>query len=376
MKTHKIGPLYAKASTGKIKEWTITAVEENDRVVLNTMTGYINGKKTTATKDIKGKNIGKRNETSPWEQALSDANSKANKKRDEGYFDTIQEAETTSVVLPMLALVYQDRKHNIEWPAYASPKLDGNRLMCRYNVEANIEYLSRKGKRFTTLEHLDNDIEELLAHLNMSDGELYIHGVSLQNIAAASKKKRDLTQELEYWIFDCIKPDLPFTERYKQIQNFFNKFSKEINEFGFRKAGKLVEVPNYEIKNEEELEEKHNLFVGLGFEGTMVRNKDGLYKIAHRSADLLKRKDFLEEEFEIIGGKEATGNDAGTVVFICKTKEGKTFDVRPRGTREQRKDWLNNIDKLVGKLLTVRYQYLSDQNIPCHLRGICIRDYE
>jgi DNA ligase-1 len=367
--------LFAKSSTGKIKIWWVEVLKKNDKTYLVTYSGYENGKITSSQKEVHSKNKGRSNETTPYDQACNEAQSKTNKKMDEGYVLDKAELDGQVLLLPMLAHPYQKRKHSIEWPALVSPKLDGHRLLSRRNMSANIENISRKGKVFTTLSHLTSDIEKLVDYLKVSDGELYKHGVPLQDIAAASKKERDLTSQLEYWIFDCINNDI-FSDRWIIIQNFFNEHSTTKNEFGFRTVGQLVEVPNYEVSREEELQEYHNKFVDMGFEGTMIRNKTGLYKRAHRSVDLLKKKDFLECEFKIIGGKEATGNDAGTVVFICKTDNGKSFDVRPKGTREQRRKWLNNLDNIVGKQLTVRFQYYSKDKIPCHSRGICIRDYE
>ena len=370
MKTHKIGPLYAKASTGKIKEWTITAVEENDRVVLNTMTGYINGKKTTATKDIKGKNIGKRNETSPWEQALSDANSKANKKRDEGYFDTIQEAETTSVVLPMLALVYQDRKHNIEWPAYVQPKLNGVRCTTAI-TENNPTYTSRKGKPYETLSHLNEEVEKLLNMAQGSgDGEIYKHGWRFEEIVRAVKKYRPgISEELEYWVYDVIDPRQDFEDRIKRIQSF-------------SLWNKIVIVATYLVNNEEEMMAKHKEFTEAGYEGTIIRNRKGKYELSHRSKNLQKYKDFQDSEYKIIGAHEATGNDKGTAVFELETKEGLKFSARPKGSREIRKQYLEEIDSIIGLNATVKYQELSEapegykKGVPIFPVVLSVRNYE
>lgn len=371
MKKKDFGPIYAKASNKKIKVWSASVID-NELLITH---GYVDGKKVTNTKIIKEKNIGKKNETSPFDQGCNEALSKLNKKVDEGYIENIDELENVIIELPMLALNFKDRSHDIVWPAYVSPKLDGNRLLVKLNKN-KLLYLSRKGKEFNVLSHLDNDVNELIKHINFSDGELYFHGWALQDIASACKKERPETSQLEYWVFDIPNGQLPFEKRYSLITSFFDSKKTEINRQGFRKYGNLVEVPNYEIKNIDELQEFHNTFITLGFEGSMIRNKNGLYKFGHRSADLQKKKDFLEEEFKIIGGKSAEGDDIGTIVFRCITKEGKEFDVRPIGKREQRKQWLDDIDSIINKNLTVRFQYFSNDNIPCHNRGICIRDYD
>ena len=63
------------------------------------------------------------------------------------------------------------------------------------------------------------------------------------------------------------------------------------------------------------------------------------------------------------------------VIFTVVTDDGKAFNVRPRGTVEQRRVWLEETDNLTGALLTVRYQELSEDSIPIFPVGIAIRDY-
>ena len=375
MNKKEFGPIYAKASNNKIKVWSAKVVEDTMYVTH----GYEDGKKITDKKEIKGKNIGKSNETTPFEQACSDAQSKINKKIDEGYMVNVDNVVETSIDLPMLALNFKDRSHDIVYPAYVSPKLDGFRLVTRQN-ENNIEYVSRKGKIYTCLKHLDDYVEVLLNQIHIGDGEAFNPDLPLQEIAAAVKKENESTEDIQYWLFDIIDLKLIFEKRYNDIKKFFDVYSDGKNEFGFRTYGPLVEVPNYEVKNLEELEAYHKKFTELGFEGTMVRNKAGLYVLKHRSKDLQKKKDFLESEFKIVGSHEGTGNDIGTVVFECEVinNEGVTeiFSVRPKGSRKQRKEWLQKIESLKGQFLTVRFQHWSNKGIPCQNRGICIRNYE
>ena len=71
-----------------------------------------------------GMNIGKKNETSPEEQAISEATSKWEKKEKTGYTDNITAVDTcTAYVEPMLAKKYGDVEFS--FPIYSQPKLDG-----------------------------------------------------------------------------------------------------------------------------------------------------------------------------------------------------------------------------------------------------------
>lgn len=381
MKKKEFGPLYAKASNGKTKVWSCTVIEDTKGLVtLNVIHGYSDGKQTTDTRDVEPKNQGKLNETSRWEQGLSEGKSKENKKRDEGYLDTIEQVATTEIPLPMLAQKYSERAHYLKWPCYVQPKLNGVRDITRYADNGkDINHVSRKGKLFTTLEHINISAEELLNAVPCSeaDGEIFHPEFTFQEIIRALKKQREETTELEYWVYDLPDTENDFERRNTYIKEFFDENSTETNSLGFRKFGSLVEVPTYLVKDEEEFKKKHKLFTEeWKFEGTILRNAEGKYTLKHRSNNLLKYKDFLDAEFKITGAHEGTGNDVGTAVFECSTEDGKTFSVRPKGSRKQRIAWFKDIKNLIGKELTVRYQNLSEDGTPIFPVGIGIRDYE
>lgn len=378
MRTETFGPLYARSSTDKTKTWQAMVVEEDGKpVLLNTLHGYIDGRKTSSSKEIKGKNLGKANETSPYEQACSDAQSKMNKKLDEGYVTALYKLKGQSLLLPMLAHPYTKRKHDIKWPAIVQPKLNGVRCLSRM-TEDTPEYISRKGKKYDTVDHLNKEVEYLTCELGVPlDGEIFHPDWTFQEIVRAVKKDRgDKTDELQYWVYDIVDTQKGFEDRAAAMFEAF-VLKKGHWKPGYPcPLGNVVLVPSVEVANEEEMMVQHKKYVDAGYEGTIIRNKDGKYILKNRSKDLQKYKDFLDEEYIIVGGKEATGNDAGTVVFECKTKEEKTFAVRPKGSRELRREWLTDLDKIIGKPLTVRYQELSEDGVPIFPVGIEMRDYE
>lgn len=71
---------------------------------------------------------------------------------------------------------------------------------------------------------------------------------------------------------------------------------------------------------------------------------------------------------------EAEGRDSGTVIWRCATKTGDEFDCRPIGSMEHRKALFQNAKANVGKMLTIKYQELSEKGIPRFLSGKSIRD--
>lgn len=116
----------------------------------------------------------------------------------------------------------------------------------------------------------------------------------------------------------------------------------------------------------------------------IIRNFEGKYDLKNRSKNLQKYKKFDDDEFKIIGFTEGTGIEDGLVIWICETKEGKTFQVRPKGTHEERRKLFKDAKKYTGKPLTVRFFGYTDDGIPRFpigyeaniFGGVAVRDYE
>jgi hypothetical protein len=128
MKTFPI--LYKKTSTGKIQQWETSVSDDS---VITTRFGQVDGKiQETQEVITKGKNIGKANETTPYDQAVAQAQANWTKQLKKGYVDSIEDAmagKTDNIIeggiSPMLAHVFSKQGHKITYPALAQPKLDG-----------------------------------------------------------------------------------------------------------------------------------------------------------------------------------------------------------------------------------------------------------
>ncbi|MCI0527011.1 MAG: hypothetical protein L0Y56_06085 [Nitrospira sp.] len=357
--------LYARSSAGKTKEWSIRAEGGSPPQIITTY-GYVDGEKqTTAIEVPSGKNTGRANQTTAYEQACLEAEAKWNKKRDAKYVE--DPSGTSLILLPMLAQDYKKRSHNIEYPAFVQPKLNGIRMLARKVGPGEILFTSRRGKEFNALHHLVRRLDEVMDLGAILDGELYNHDLPLQDIASAVRREKshhELTETIQYWVYDCIIDDATFEKRYKFLSHAIDPY------------GRVRRVETIGVENEAALKKHHAEFVAQGYEGTIVRNKKGLYRCDFRSSDLQKYKDHTEEEFIIAGGKEGVGLAKGTIIWTCMTEEGRPFDVKPMGTVEQRREWWENKEKFFGKQLTVRYQNRSKDNIPIFPRGVALRNYE
>ena len=366
--------LYGITKTGAIYQWTIQVKEvpahpqNHGQIIISR--GLIDGKKASTTELIEfGKNIGKVNETTPVGQAIFNAESKRNKKLDSGYDYTVEgsRAKFNDLLKPMLAQSYEKHKKKLVYPCYTQPKLDGIRCLARREGDVVTLY-SRKGKVLDLVPHINKALLEVLEDGDCADGELYTYGWDFQKIISAIKKTNENTPGIQYWIYDfpnMKNRDEPFHERFS-----FEKQQKLASIVD----GCLVPVETPIVTSEENLMMFEDRYIKRGFEGSMARNKESKYLFGYRSKDLLKVKRFLDAEYPIVGFTHGTSIELECCIFICETPEGETFNVRPVGTHEERKVMYKNGASYVGKLLTVKYQELSNDNVPRFPVGLHIRE--
>lgn len=375
--------LYAKASNGKIKTWQVgVTAEEDGSATLWTLHGYTDGKLQLKPKPIKdGKNIGKANATTPYEQAVSEALSTHTKKIEQKKYITEIPTDDNKpdILLPMLAKKLKNGRE--KYPCMVQFKFNGVRCLAKKISELAMEYTSRNGLRWTTLEHLTPHLLQMMRVGEIFDGEIYRHGWGFQKLVRRVKKMREDTNQLQFWVYDIADETMEASARNALYQLRIPDNHPLI-----------VKVSTGIAMNMEDIEAYHKLAVRAGYEGTIIRNMSAKYRFDYRSPNLLKKKDFIDEEFTIVGAKaeivakvdEETGaiTEQKAVVFVCALGQysqllgSDTFDVRPRGSVEDRVRWFNEIEEIKGKPLTVRFQERSEENVPIFPVGIAIRDYE
>jgi hypothetical protein len=100
-----------------------------------------------------------------------------------------------------------------------------------------------------------------------------------------------------------------------------------------------------------------------GFEGQMIRRGNSLYE-NKRSKFLLKRKEFIDEEFTVVSLNEGKGNYAGMIKSVTLTDGNIQFDSGIKGDQSYLKELMIDPTKWVGKQATVRYQNKTPDGVP------------
>jgi hypothetical protein len=396
--------------------------------------------KTEPTIITSGKNIGKKNETNVFTQALYDAFGKYTKQSQK----STEVKYSGTIRYPPMLISLADTETLKYTETYIQRKLNGVRVVAVIDLSTTIENIttsqillySRTCKDYLGKKHIRDALCEPLMQFNIEfnethksampnttttststttttttdtnletpshqiylDGELYIHGVDLQIIsgeARADTSSENPNIKIQYHIYDLFIPTLPdmiYAERKILLEKFMSQ-----NKSNF--ADIIIPVETYQIKSEDELIKYYNQFLNEKYEGAIIRFGDKPYKYSYNgyhTKNVLKMKPVKDDEYIIVDIAEGeNGKSDGALMWVCAVDDTllKTFTVTPMGTIESRKaDYIRMTatditdiqtpqrtifeTQYKGKKLTVRFDELSADNVPLRARAVAIRDYE
>lgn len=328
--TEIMNPLYKRDVTGNIRIWQMELGWNSEAEAAHrSHTGIKDGAIVTSEwKMAEAKNVGRANATSAREQAESEIASLYVQRKDRGYFESEADVDTFDKFKPMLANEYEQKKVSFEGDVYSQPKLDGIRCIARKDG-----LWSRQGKPITSCPHIEESLRVFFDKYPYAiiDGELYNHELKDDfNKITSMVRKTKLKDEdyaeskrlVEYHVYDCYL-DAKFSERY----NF-------LNSMGFQKP--IVYVKTQLVEDFEDIDAEYGDYLAAGFEGQMIRLDEEYQN--KRSKYLLKRKEFLTDEFKVVAMEQGQGNWSGYVKrFILELPNGTQFGAGVRGTQETMK---------------------------------------
>lgn len=357
--------LYKKDSKGKVRVWWVETDDDQYRVVA----GLEDGKLVENDwKTAQPKNVGRANATTGAEQALSEMQSLYDKQQNQGkYHDSKDNIDEEGYFEPMLAEKWNDDKDKqvgikavkkafaAGTRVFVQPKFDGIR-----NLANAVDMRSRDGQPRVSCPHVHEDLVKVF-ETNPGitlDGELYNHEFhadfnTIQSLILQRKPKpedlaasKEKAQYFVYDMFDPENPDAEFSVRSAYILLMANE--------GFF-GPSIVVVETIEVHSIEEIDEKYGHFLEQNYEGMIIRI-DGPYE-NRRTKNLIKRKEFYDEEFVLVDILPGTGNWAGkakSVVFNYGT-EGLTTDAGISGNEAEMAVLLRNKQKYIGGDVTIRF---------------------
>jgi DNA ligase-1 len=368
--------MYGVTSKGAIKTWECDVIDNgNDTATLAIKTRTkLDGKAVEREEFIdEGKNIGKANETTPYQQAINEAESRYRKKIKKGYGTEIPtnltKADTNALGLPKPMLAHPlDKVKKVEFPAFFQPKFDGHRaIVTRLNGE--IMMYSRGGDRITTMEHILDHLDDKVKEGEFLDGELYLHGELLQNIGSYIRKYREgISETIVYYIYDTMM-DVPYTQRIDKLRITLKDAVPPV-----------FLAPTQVVHSLAEAMELRNKVIAEGYEGGMLRTPDEGYRAGFKSRTLIKLKKFDDNEFKIVDvveGKDRNVNGVFLKVacFVCEISPGgPRFEVTSMGDMHEKDKTWHDRESFMEKMLTVQHSGYTKELKPWHPVALQLRE--
>lgn len=306
---------------------------------------------------------------------------------------------------PLLAAKIQDgNPEDIQFPVYASPKLDGIRVICHHELGP----ITRSAKPVP-----NNHIRSILSHPKLArlDGEVICGSLSDVvdfNTTQSAVMSADGKPKFSFVVFDhygMLNIPCPYSLR-------INDYTLQVLEFNRQHMDEslfsLVPLVQHKVETWDQLVQLEETFLENGFEGLMFRSPSGPYKqnrSTFKQQILVKMKRYIDAEAVITGWEplERNQNEAyiddlgyqkrsshkeGKVVdnerigkFVCVGINGRFKDVEFRCgsglNDEQRLRYAANFtSEAMGKVMTYKYQDFGSKDAPRQPIFKCLREAE
>lgn len=289
-----------------------------------------------------------------------------------------------------------------QFPCYVQPKLNGVRALAQMELitigynKRQVVFQSRDEKQWQpeVLEHLADELRSI-GHIlgnQILDGELYVHGWRLQRINGAVAVNRlepnEDTKQIEFHVFDVVDPKRMFSERWFGV----------MHQIGSANLPHIKVVQIVMCNDREDCDQHFHYYTREGYEGIILRS-DGPYEFgehlgragtmtSYRSRTLWKHKQWEDGEFRCVDitqgeGKADIGIGALTLTSIDPIVVGNhcgkefkgeipTFKVGTGFDDFERIEFMKNPP--IGKLVKVRYLYLTASGIPFNPSFLAVLD--
>jgi DNA ligase-1 len=250
-----------------------------------------------------------------------------------------------------------------------SRKLDGVRCITIVNPSGNIQFYSRVGNEFLTLDNLQTAVHRhiypLFPNGIVLDGEVCIidkdGNEDFKSVMKELRKKDHVMSNPKYLLFDCLTLQ-EFRERTST-----RIFSERIKSLDHIRA-KTQNVPEIQIIDQieytpERLAAMNDNVEKYGWEGLIVR-KDAPYE-GKRTPSVLKVKKFETEEYKVLdvqyGPFQAHNAQTGltdtieTLVSVTILHKNCPVSVGSGFSLAERKQFYKHPEEIKGMIISVQY---------------------
>lgn len=344
--------------------------------------------KTTVNHEVKRKHSSKKSSSKKKRASLKKSPSK--KKSASTKSGSSKKTKSGSnkhfILKPMLAATLEDVQ-DVQFPTLCTEKIDGIRCL-----KIKGEFVSRTFKTIPN-QSIRNALEKANLPDNV-DGELVVEGGKFSDTTSFVMSKTKIGEDIIFYIFDYVSRaglDEPYETRMDNLKQLDipTKLTSDGTTVTIKK-----QLP-HRVKDVENLYKFQRRALEKGFEGVCLRKPSSPYKCGRstlRSNDLLKWKEFMDDEAIIIDFEEAVQNNnpkkmnelgkmvrnhqkdgkigmdtLGSLVVeaVTKSKQKKAVFNIGSGFTDAERDYIwAHKKKYLGKIIKYKYFEKSKDGIP------------
>lgn len=304
------------------------------------------------------------------------------------YLPKYRTNENNGGLLPMLAKSYTGKVWDKVPVMIGQYKING--LRCFINAEYNngdmfkpikLRFQSREGIYWSTLSNLEEYLltvlpEDLITAMIEEqwslDGEIYLPGYTVNQINHFVKDANCVENKaLQFWCYDLAVPEMSQSNRLVLIDKYldnriinFHDYKEHLNN-----DKRLIRLPSIFITNDNEALKYRDEFIGLGFEGLILRNPDADYQYGRRRVGYMEKfKSATDGKFLILDIYKEPKRELPIILCQNDVNTAK-FETRLSATHEYQQMILRDKHLYIGKYLFVEFGERSGvEKVPFHIK--------
>ena len=304
------------------------------------------------------------------------------------YLPKYRTNENNGGLLPMLAKSYTGKVWDKVPVMIGQYKING--LRCFISAEYNngdmfkpikLRFQSREGIYWSTLSNLEEYLltvlpEDLITTMIEEqwslDGEIYLPGYTVNQINHFVKDANCVENKaLQFWCYDLAVPEMSQSNRLVLIDKYLDNRITNFHDYKehLNNDKRLIRLPSIFITNDNEALKYRDEFIGLGFEGLILRNPSADYQYGRRRVGYMEKfKSATDGKFLIVDIYKEPKRELPIILCQNDVNTAK-FETRLSATHEYQQMILRDKHLYIGKYLFVEFGERSGvEKVPFHIK--------
>ena len=309
------------------------------------------------------------------------------------YLPKYRTNENNGGLLPMLAKSYTGKVWDKVPVMIGQYKING--LRCFISAEYNngdifkpikLRFQSREGIYWSTLSNLEEYLltvlpEDLITAMIEEqwslDGEIYLPGYTVNQINHFVKDANCVENKaLQFWCYDLAVPEMSQSNRLVLIDKYLDNRITNFHDYKehLNNDKRLIRLPSIFITNDNEALKYRDEFIGLGFEGLILRNPSADYQYGRRRVGYMEKfKSATDGKFLIVDIYKEPKRELPIILCQNDVNTAK-FETRLSATHEYQQTILRDKHLYIGKYLFVEFGERSGvEKVPMHVKKVEIK---